>query len=86
MAVINTVVGGRGTIFPNQYCRIEEVQARKTRMFYTVGVHFDQEHANEIPPHRTEVFEGEFDLFSPLNLWQQAYASLKQIWPDATDA
>jgi len=85
MAIIKTIVSDRGVVYPDQYCRINEVQTTKDEMTYTVGVYFNQE-ATENPPHRAEQFTAPFDLYGEQNIWQQAYANLKTIWTDAADA
>lgn len=84
MAVIKTITTDRGAVFPNQYCRIEEMTATKTTMSYSVSIYMSQELIDN-PPHRIEMFNGEFNLYSPLNVLQQAYDNLKQHWPDAID-
>ena len=85
MAVIRTITTDRGAVFPNQYCRIEEMTATKTTMSYNVAIYMSQD-VTDMPPHRIETFNGEFNLYSPLNVLQQAYDHLKQQWPDAIDA
>lgn len=85
MAVINTITTERGVVFPDQYCRVDRADVTKTTMRYVVGIYFNQT-ATENPPHREEMFECAFDLFSDQNVWQQAYANLKQRWTEAVDA
>jgi hypothetical protein len=85
MAVLKTIITDRGIIFPEQYCRIDEMSATKTHMSYSVGIYLNQQ-VSDNPPHRIEVFSGSFDLYSPLNVLEQAYTHLKTIWPDAVDA
>lgn len=85
MAVIKTIVSERGVVYPDQYCRIEEVMAFKTKMLYKVGIYLNQT-ATENPPHRIDTFNCDFDLYSDLNLWQQAYVHLKTVWSDSVDA
>jgi hypothetical protein len=53
-------------------------------MLYKVGIYFNQE-ATVNPPHRIDIFNAPFDLYSQQNVWQQAYADLKTRWPDAVD-
>lgn len=88
MAIIKTIVSERGIVYPDQYIRVDRVQARKTDMDIEVGVYLTQQQAADgIPPHRIEAFFGvPFDMDAGLNLWQQAYAAVKQQWPDAVDA
>lgn len=85
MAVIYTFTTERGVVFPDQYCRIEEAVVDKNKMRYTVGVYFNKE-ATANPPHRAEIFETSFDLYSDQNVWQQAYNDLKTQWVDTVDA
>jgi hypothetical protein len=85
MAVIKTITTDRGVVFPDQYCRVDEVTTDKTTMRYTVGIYFSRA-ATELPPHRVEMFEASFDLYSSLNVWQQAYEAIKVIWADTIDA
>ena len=85
MAVIKTITTERGAVFPDQYCRIEEMGATKTTMTYSVSIYMNQS-ATQYPPHRIETFNGEFNLYSPLNVLQQAYDDLKTHWSDAVDA
>lgn len=84
MAVIKTITTERGVVYPDQYCRIEEANTFKTKMLYKVGIYFNQE-ATVNPPHRIDIFNAPFDLYSQQNVWQQAYADLKTRWPDAVD-
>lgn len=87
MAVLKTVVTDRGLEFSDQYCRVEEIRASKSRMVYTIGIHLNQVSAqNGLPPHRAEDFSCSFSPVAELNPWQQAYADLKERWPDAVDA
>jgi hypothetical protein len=86
MAIIKTIVSESGFIFKDQYCRIEEATVfEKTTMRYTLGIYVSKEAITE-PPHRAEIFQADFDLFSELNLWQQAYVDIKNRWTDAVDA
>ena len=85
MAVIKTITTEVGAVFPDQYCRIDEMTATKTQMTYTVGIYLNESVA-DAPPHRAIQFSGEFNLYSPLNVLEQAYNHLKQHWPDAIDA
>lgn len=85
MAVIKTIVTDRNVIFSDQYCRVESATAvDKSNLRYTIGIYMNKEVVTE-PPHRAEIFETTFDLYSKSNLWQQAYADIKNRWPDATD-
>lgn len=83
MAIITDVPTDR-TFFPQQYVRIDRVDVEKTQMRVDVGVYFN-ESMKDHPPHRIEHVYGEFDLYSELNLWQQAYVYVKQRWPEYTD-
>lgn len=86
MAVIKTITTERGVVFPDQYCRVDQISATKTEMRFAVGIYLNQEAAQQGgPPHRAEDFGCAFDLFGD-NPWVQAYAHLKQCWPDAIDA
>lgn len=86
MAVIKTITTNRGVIFPDQYCRIEFINAEKTKMSFGVGIYINQQMAQENnPPHLIEHFSGNYDLYGD-NPWLQAYAILKQHWQDVTDA
>lgn len=85
MAVIKTIVTDRGVVYPDQYCRVDKVDVTKTSMSFDVGIYLSQA-VTENPPHRIETFYGDFDLYSSLNVWQQAYAHLKTFWSDAVDA
>lgn len=85
MAVIKTITTERGVVYPDQYCRVESADVSKTKMRFSVGIYFNKE-ATENPPHRIDDFIGDFDLYSEMNVWQQAYATLKIIWPDSIDA
>jgi len=83
MAIITDVPTDR-TYFPQQYLRIERIDLNKTQMTVDVGVYFNQS-MTELPPHRIEHVVGEFDLYSELNLWQQAYVYVKERWSNYTD-
>lgn len=85
MAVIKTITTERGVVYPDQYCRVDSARVEKNRMQYDIGIYFNQA-ATENPPHRIDTFEAPFDLFSGLNVWQQAYADLKTQWTDVVDA
>lgn len=86
MAVIKTITTERGVVFPDQYCRVDVVDvSNKNQMRFEVGVYLSQKSA-DLPPHRVELFNGDFDLYSDQNVWQQAYACLKTYWADAVDA
>lgn len=88
MALIQTIVSERGVVYPDQYVRVDRVQAHKTNMDIEVGVYLAQQQAADgLPPHRTENFSGvPFDMYAPENLWQQAYAIIKLRWPESIDA
>lgn len=86
MALIQTITTDRGVVYPNQYCRIDEVNATKENMKFMVGIYLSEEAAREgQPPHRAEQFFSQFNLYGD-NPWIQAYTFLKQCWPDAVDA
>lgn len=85
MAVIKTIVSERGVVYTDQYCRVEEARVEKSQMLYQIGVYLNQE-STDNPPHRIEQFIAPFDLYSELNVWQQAYTDLKTKWIDAVDA
>lgn len=85
MAIIKTIVTERNVIYTDQYCRVENATVTKNEMRYSIGVYFDKAASETMPPHRAEEFVAPFDLFSTANVWQQAYADIKQIWPDAID-
>ena len=84
MAIIRTIIGIKGNVFPDQYCRVDEVTTDKSSMRFTIGIYLNKA-ATDFPPHAAEVFEAPFDLYSSLNIWQQAYEAIKQLWPDAVD-
>jgi len=83
MAIITDVPTDR-TIFPQQYVRVERVNTDKNQMFVDVGIYFN-ESVKDLPPHRIEHVQGEFDMYSSDNLWQQAYIYIKNRWPEYTD-
>lgn len=86
MAIQVDVVGDRGALYPAQYVRVDEVLCTKSEMSIVVGVYFTQQQAVEgVPPHMIEHFAGSFDMHSEHNAWQQAYAQVKQRWPEAID-
>jgi len=85
MAIIANVVTETGAIFPQQYIRVDNVTAHKDRVSIFAGIYMNEELKNT-PPHRAEILYGEFDLYSELNLWEQAYIAIKQMWPEYTDA
>ena len=87
MAIITDVICERGHRYPSQYVRVDRVHAGKTTMVAEMGVYFTQQQAADgEPPHRVETVGGDFDMNSPLNAWQQAYALAKARWPEAVDA
>lgn len=88
MAIIKTIVSERGIVYPDQYIRVDRVQARKTDMDIEAGVYLTQQQAIDgTPPHRAEGFMNvPFDMDAELNLWQQAYAAIKLQWPESLDA
>lgn len=86
MAIKTDFITERGIMYPDQYMRVDQVHCTKTDMNIVVGIYVTQEQAaNGAPPHFAEVLFGEFDMNSPLNLWEQAYAAVKQRWPNAVD-
>lgn len=85
MAVISTYIYNTGSVFENQYCRIEQVEVKKDKMKYEVGIYLG-DYATDNPPHAIESFESSFDLYSDKNVWQQAYEDLKTHWTDTVDA
>ena len=84
MAIIADIITDR-TTFPQQYVRVESVRTSKQHMFVDVGVHLSEQTSKEIPPHRIESVEGDFDMNSDKNLWEQAYEYIKQRWPEHTN-
>lgn len=84
MAIITDIITER-TTFPQQYVRVESVRSEKEKMIVDVGVHLSEQTSREIPPHRIEHVEGPFDMYSELNLWEQAYQYIKQRWPEHTN-
>lgn len=85
MAVITDIETERYT-YRQQYCRVDMVRAKKNEMVVGMGVYDSQEASvNGGLPHRVEEFLADFDLASSLNAWQQAYAAIKQRWPESTD-
>ena len=84
MAVIHNYIYPSGSEFPQQYCRIETAFVTKTTITYSVGVYLNKD-ATDNPPHALDQYEADFDLYSELNVWQQAYEALKQRWPDTVD-
>lgn len=83
MAIITDIPTDR-TVFPQQYVRVERILTNKSEMFIEVGVYFN-ESLKDQPPHRIESVQGEFDMYSDLNLWQQAYVRIKQKYTDSID-
>ena len=83
MAIIADVPTER-TIFPQQYIRVHRVDVRKTEMVVDVAIFLNQS-VTDNPPHRIEHVMGPFDLHSSKNLWEQAYALMKNRWPDGVD-
>ncbi len=88
MAIITDVVTDVGYTYKSQYCRPHIVAAtNKTTLFITVGVYETVQHAERgDPPHILHYLDGDFDMYSGNNLWQQAYVAMKKKWPDSTDA
>lgn len=87
MAIITDIITERGYTYRQQYCRVDGVAVTKTSMTVDMGVYETAERAaTEGFPHRMETLSGPFDLLSDLNPWQQAYAIIKERWPDAVDA
>jgi len=82
MAIISNETDERGYVFENQYIKVESVRVTKTTMNIEVGVRFKAE--DELP-HRVHNVEGEFDLESDKNVWEQAYVFIKQRWTDSQD-
>lgn len=86
MALIKTIITDRGVVYPDQYCRVDRVDASKTDMRFSVGIYLSAETAIEgQPPHRMEEYQCPYNLFGD-NPWIQAYTTLKTYWPDAVDA
>lgn len=83
MAIIADVVTER-TTFPQQYIRVDSVRTSKNEMLIEAGIYLS-ESLKDLPPHRAEILSGSFDMYSELNLWQQAYVVIKQNWPEYTD-
>lgn len=86
MALIVDIPHDRGIIYLQQYVRVDNVNTDKTNMQILAGIYQTKEAAENAPPHMAVNLYGEFDLYSSLNLWEQAYVYLKQRWPDAVDA
>lgn len=84
MAIITDVITER-TTYPQQYVRVENVHVNKDTLTVDVGIHLSEESSKEIPPHRIEHVDGPFDMYSELNLWEQAYVIIKQRWQTHTD-
>jgi hypothetical protein len=86
MAIETDYITERGILFPKQYLRVDEVYALKNEMTITVGVYMNQEQAvNGVPAHAADRVFGSYDMYSNQNLWEQAYALIKQRWPNAID-
>ncbi len=87
MAIITDITTEYDYKYALQYCRPDAIRVDKGRMRIEMGVYESSAHAEPGKhPHRYEIVEGPFDLYAPENLWQQAYAIIKQQWPDAVDA
>lgn len=84
MAFRTDIISERGVVYPNQYCRVDAVRATKTSMEVDLGVYLDTPSEGDVP-HRLDTFRGSFDLFSPLNAWQQAYGVVKEYFPSTVD-
>lgn len=82
MAIISNEIDERGHVFENQYIRVDKVSVTKNTMDIQVGVYQDP----DAFPHRVHTLQGEFDLYSDLNVWQQAYVYVKQRWSEHQDA
>lgn len=86
MALQRFYIDTRGTDFGQQYYRVDSIETTKTSMRVLVGVYFSEQAAKDgQPPHTGLNVEGDFDMYSSENLWQQAYAHAKRYWPDAVD-
>jgi hypothetical protein len=88
MAIITDIVSEVNYTYRSQYCRPDSVIAKnKTTLTVAVGVYETAQRAESgEPPHLLYMLDGTFDMYSDQNLWQQAYAAMKQKWPDSTDA
>lgn len=88
MAIITDIIDERGYTYRQQYCRVDGLFINKARMSINMGVYESAEQAatEGAAPHRLETLPGPFDLYGDLNPWQQAYAIIKERWPNAVDA
>lgn len=85
MAIISNYYNGR-TNYPNQYIRVERVDINKVHMRIEIGIYLNEQMARDsVPPHSLEEIQGEFDLYSSKNVWEQAYDHIKQKWHNYTD-
>lgn len=85
MAIITDVPTEFG-VYQAQYVRVEWVNANKQEFNFEIGIYRTQQEASEgFPPHRSEILRGNTDLTSSDNLWQQAYAIVKQKFTSYTD-
>ena len=85
MAIISHYFNGR-TNYDDQYMRVERVDADKNTFRVQIGIYLNQQQALDgLPPHAIEEIQGDFDLYSTKNLWEQAYDRIKQKWQNYTD-
>ncbi len=87
MAIITNVIDERGFVYENQYVRIEKASiTNKIFLDVELGVYFTKQDASTGGyPHRIENMQGEYDLFSSKNTWEQAYDLIKTRYNMFTD-
>lgn len=86
MAIQTIIVGERGEIYENSYCRVERVMATRNELYVEYGVYRTTEEAqNGSPPFLIFDVRGEYNIIDDRNTWQQAYEIIKRRHPDSVD-
>lgn len=86
MAIQTHIVGERGELHANSYCRIERIMVSRTEMHIEYGVFKNIEEARlEVPPFLILNVYGSHTLNGEKNIWQQAYEIIKNRHPEYLD-
>ena len=88
MAIITNIIDERDHCYAQQYVNVHRLIAKKESMDVEIGIHqSEQSSRNGVPPHRIEtIYDAPLDLTGELNAWQQAYARIKERFPEFVDA
>lgn len=86
MAILANYINENGTILPDQYIRIINIDAQKDHMLITIEAYSSEEYRlSGIPAYSARPISAPFDVTEDTGIWQQGYRYLKQIYPEYTD-